>query len=113
VTDVTVSGILLDFPGHFYQVPLYIFTGEAILCARLRPSNIDDCAGSVEELTRILAQIRARGPETRSIIRGDSGFCRESIMAWCEGPGRHHGSSRVTLKTHNALPGNPKSNPRR
>jgi hypothetical protein len=63
VTGVTVSRILLDFPGHFYQVPLYIFTGEAILCARLRPSNIDDCAGSAEELTQIRARWPARDPE--------------------------------------------------
>jgi hypothetical protein len=73
--------------GHYCYLPLYIFSGEHVLCARLRPANIDACAGSVEELTRIVAQIRARWPETRILIRGDAGFCREAIMAWCEDNG--------------------------
>ena len=73
--------------GHYCYLPLYIFSGEHVLCARLRRANIDACEGSVEELTRIVAQIRARWPATRIIIRGDSGFCREEIMAWCEGNG--------------------------
>jgi hypothetical protein len=73
--------------GHYCYLPLYIFSGEHVLCARLRPSNIDASAGSVEELTRLVAQIRARWPETRILIRGDSGFCREAIMAWCEANG--------------------------
>jgi len=70
--------------GHYCYLPLYIFSGEHVLCARLRPANIDASAGSVEELKRIVAQIRTRWPNTRIIIRGDSGFCREAIMAWCE-----------------------------
>jgi hypothetical protein len=70
--------------GCYCYLPLYIFAGEHLLCARLRPSNIDAAAGSVEELERIIAQIRERWPETEIIIRGDSGFCREEIMAWCE-----------------------------
>jgi hypothetical protein len=65
-------------------LPLYIFCGEHLLCARLRPSDIDACEGSVEELERIIPQIRRRWPTTRILIRGDSGFCREAIMAWCE-----------------------------
>jgi hypothetical protein len=70
--------------GLYCYLPLYIFWGNELLCARLRPSNIDACAGSVEELERIVAQIRQRWPEVQIIIRGDSGFCREDIMAWCE-----------------------------
>jgi hypothetical protein len=70
--------------GHYCYLPLYIFCGEHLLCARLRPANIDAAAGSVEELTRIVDQIRARWPDTEIVIRGDSGFCREAIMAWCE-----------------------------
>ena len=70
--------------GCYCYLPLYIFCGEHLLCARLRPANIDASAGSVEELRRIVAQIRAHWPETEIIIRGDSGFCREEIMAWCE-----------------------------
>jgi hypothetical protein len=50
---------------------------------------IDAAAGSVEDLTRILAQIRARWPQVEIVIRGDSGFCREDIMAWCEANGVH------------------------
>ena len=70
--------------GHYCYLPLYIFSGEHLLCARMRPSNIDASAGSVEELDRIVGQIRACWPETKIIIRGDSGFCREAIMVWCE-----------------------------
>jgi len=69
---------------NYCYLPLYIFCGEQLLCARLRPSNIDASAGSVKELTRIVDQIRARWPEVKIMIRGDSGFCREDIMAWCE-----------------------------
>ncbi len=73
--------------GQYCYLPLYIFAGEFLLCARLRPSNIDACAGSVEELTRIVLQIRAKWPTVPIVLRADSGFCRESIMAWCEGNG--------------------------
>jgi len=73
--------------GCYCYLPLYIFCGEHLLCARLRKSDIDACAGSVEELQRIILQIRRRWPETRIGIRGDSGFCREAIMAWCEAHG--------------------------
>ncbi len=63
---------------------MYIFCGEHLLCARLRSSNRDGADGSVEELRRIVGQIRERWPKTRILIRGDSGFCREPIMRWCE-----------------------------
>jgi hypothetical protein len=75
------------FHGYYMNycyLPLYIFCGEHLLCARLRPSNIDASAGSVKELDRIVGQIRKRWPEVGIVIRGDSGFCREQIMAWCE-----------------------------
>ena len=72
---------------HYCYLPLYIFCGEHLLCARLRPSNIDASAGSVQELSRIVAQIRQRWPKTRIVIRGDSGFCREPILSWCEDHG--------------------------
>ncbi|MEJ2239118.1 MAG: IS1380 family transposase [Gemmatimonadales bacterium] len=70
--------------GCYCYLPLYIFCGEHLLCARLRPSNQDGAAGSVEELERIVTQIRSRWPSTRIVIRGDSGFCRDAIMSWCE-----------------------------
>jgi hypothetical protein len=64
-----------------------VFCGEHLFCARLPRSNIDGAAGSVEELTRIVAQIRARWPKTQIILRADSGFCGESLMRWCEDQG--------------------------
>lgn len=73
--------------GHYCYLPLYIFCGEFLLAARLRPSNIDASAGSVQELQRIVKQIRTVWPEVRIVVRGDSGFCREELMAWCEAEG--------------------------
>jgi len=73
--------------GHYCYLPLYIFCGEHLLGARLQVSNIDPAAGSLEEVARIVAQIRAAWPEVRIIVRGDSGFCREELMAWCEREG--------------------------
>ena len=70
--------------GHYCYLPLYIFCGEFLLCARLRSSNIDASAGSVEELKRIVEQIRSGWPRVRIVVRGDSGFCREELMSWCE-----------------------------
>jgi len=69
---------------NYCYLPLYIFCGEHLLCARMRPSNIDASAGSVKELDRIVGRIRERWPHVVIAIRGDSGFCREAIMAWCE-----------------------------
>jgi hypothetical protein len=68
----------------FCYLPLYIFCGRDLLAAKLRPANIDAAAGSVEEVARIVAQIRTKWPDTRIILRGDSGFAREALMAWCE-----------------------------
>src|SRR6202163_3797911 len=73
--------------GHYCYLPLYIFCGEFLLCARLRASNIDASAGSVEELKRIVQQIRSAWPHVRILVRGDSGFCREELMTWCEAEG--------------------------
>jgi hypothetical protein len=70
--------------GHYCYLPLYIFCGEFLLCARLRRSDIDASAGTVEELQRIVSQIRKKWPKVRIVLRGDSGFCREAILAWCE-----------------------------
>jgi hypothetical protein len=70
--------------GCYCYLPLYIFCGEHLLCARLRTSDKDGAAGSVEELDRIVAQIRAAWPATKILIRADSGFCREALMAFCE-----------------------------
>jgi len=67
--------------GHYCYLPLYIFCGEHLLVARLRPSNIDGAAGAVEELDRVVAQIRQAWPEVKIIVRGDSGFCRDELLS--------------------------------
>jgi hypothetical protein len=60
------------------------FCGRHLLCAKLRRANIDASAGSVEEVARIVAQIRERWPEVRILLRADSGFTRDDLMTWCE-----------------------------
>ena len=72
------------FYGQYCYLPLYIFCGEHVLCARLRPSNIDPSAGSVKILSQIVEQIRKAWPEVKITVRGDSGFCRDGLMSWCE-----------------------------
>ena len=75
------------FHGYYdcyCYLPLYVFCGRHLLAAKLRRSNIDGSAGSVEEMTRIVAQIRARWPRVKIVLRADSGFAREALMAWCE-----------------------------
>ncbi len=70
--------------GHYCYLPLYIFCGKHLLVAKLRPSNIDGAAGSVEELERVIGQIRKRWPQVQIVLRADSGFARDALMAWCE-----------------------------
>ena len=75
------------FHGYYdcyCYLPLYVFRGRHLLAAKLRRSNIDGAAGAVEEVARIVARIRAKWPRTRILLRADSGFCREALMAWCE-----------------------------
>jgi hypothetical protein len=72
------------FYGHYCYLPLYIFAGEHLLGARLRAANIDASAGTREEVERIVAQLRAVWPEVRILLRADSGFCRDTLMTWCE-----------------------------
>src|ERR1035438_1018061 len=73
--------------GHYCYLPLYIVCGEYVLCARLRPSNIDGAKGSVAEVERIVGQIRQAWPQVRIILRGDSDFCRDELLSWCEAHG--------------------------
>jgi len=70
--------------GNYCYLPLYIFCGEHLLAARLRTADRDGADGALPELDRIIGQIRQRWPQVRILIRADSGFCREAIMAWCE-----------------------------
>jgi hypothetical protein len=75
------------FHGYYdcyCYLPLYVFCGRHLLAARLRPANIDGSAGALEEIQRIVALIRARWPHVRILLRADSGFTREALMAWCE-----------------------------
>lgn len=88
-TDDPVHG---NQEGRFFHgydkayccLPLYIFSGEHLLCARLRTANNDAAAGTIEELERIIHRIREVWPKTQIIVRGDSGFCREDLICWCE-----------------------------
>ena len=70
--------------GGYCYLPLYVFCGDHLLVAKLRTSDRDGADGAVEELTRVVAQIRARWPNVEIWIRGDSGFARESLMRFCE-----------------------------
>ncbi len=90
--DATDDPLFGHQEGRFFHgyydcycyLPLYVFCGRHLLAAKLRPSNIDGSAGAVEEVARIVGQIRARWPRTRILLRADSGFAREALMAWCE-----------------------------
>ena len=90
--DATDDPLHGDQEGKFFHgyydsycyLPLYIFCGRHLLAAKLRPSNIDGAAGAIEEVTRIVGQIRARWPHVRILLRADSGFAREALMTWAE-----------------------------
>src|SRR6478672_5077617 len=69
---------------NYCYLPLYVFCGRHLLVSKLRPANIDASAGSVEEVARVVAGIRQRWPAVRILLRADSGFAREALMAWCE-----------------------------
>lgn len=89
VTDIPLHGNQEGrfFHGYYNQycyLPLYIFCEDHLLCARVRTSNQDASAGCVKEVERIVQQIRARWPRVKIVLRADSGFCREELMAWCE-----------------------------
>jgi hypothetical protein len=100
ILDVDVTDDLLH--GHqsgrffhgYYQgycyLPLYIFWGERLLCAKLRPADIDTAAGALKQVQRIVAKLRQRWPNVRIILRGDSGFCRDNLMTWCEQNGVYY-----------------------
>jgi hypothetical protein len=70
--------------GHYCYLPLYIFAGDHPLAALLRPSNIDASAGCLPHLERIVERLRQSWPQVEIVLRGDSGFCREYLMRWCE-----------------------------
>ena len=91
-TDVALHGkqeghFFHGYYDHYCYLPLYVFSGEHLLGVRLRPANIDASAGSLIEIRRIVEQIRQCWPQVRITLRGDSGFCRDELMSWCEDNG--------------------------
>jgi hypothetical protein len=94
-TDLPLEG---HQEGRFFHgyydcycyLPLYIFAGEHLLCARLRTADRDAAAGSADEVARIVGRIRAAWPEVRIIVRADSGFRREELIKWCEDNGVYY-----------------------
>jgi hypothetical protein len=93
-TDDPVHG---EQEGRFFHgyydcycyLPLYIFCGRDLLAAKLRSASLDAAAGAVEEVARIVAHIRRQWPHVRILVRADSGFARDDLMAWCEANGVH------------------------
>jgi Transposase DDE domain group 1 len=91
-TDDPVHG---EQEGRFFHgyydcycyLPLYVFCGRHLLVAKLRRAALDAADGAVEEVARVIARIRARWPRTRILVRADSGFARDDLMAWCEANG--------------------------
>jgi len=69
---------------NYCYLPLYVFCGEQVLCARLREANHDASFGCLAEIQRIVTQIRLAWPEVKIVLRADSGFCRNELMSWCE-----------------------------
>jgi hypothetical protein len=75
------------FHGYYdcyCYLPLYIFCGRHLLAAKLRSSSVDGAHGAKDEVARLVARIRERWPNVSIVIRGDSGFCRDELMTWCE-----------------------------
>src|SRR5580692_6767068 len=70
--------------GCYCYLPLFAFVGSVPLWAELRTSDGDAARGAVDALKKIVAAVRKRCRKARIIVRADSGFCREEIMAWCE-----------------------------
>jgi hypothetical protein len=93
--DVTDNELHGNQEGRFYHghydcycyLPLYIYCGDDLLCAKLRCADVDPAEGVTEELERIVGLIRNRWKNVQIVIRGDSGFCREKLLRWCEQQG--------------------------
>lgn len=76
------------FHGYYRDycyLPLYVFCGDHLLVAKLRTADQDGAAGTEDILKRLVLRIRRQWPHVHIIVRGDSGFCRDGTMAWCEG----------------------------
>ena len=100
-TEIVLDVDTTDLPlhgkqeGRFFHgyydcycyLPLYVFCGDHVLCARLREANHDAAFGCLAEIRRIVAQVRVAWPDVKIVLRGDSGFCRNELMNWCENNG--------------------------
>ena len=76
--------------GHYCYLPLYVFCGEHLLLARLQTADGDPARGVVDELRALVSRLRRRWPRAKVLVRADSGFCREELMAWCEAAGHFY-----------------------
>jgi DDE family transposase len=93
--DATDDPLHGEQEGRFFHgyydcycyLPLYVFCGRHLLVAKLRRADLDAAAGAVAEVARVVAHIRRRWPRVRILLRADSGFAREELMAWCEANG--------------------------
>jgi hypothetical protein len=74
----------IDYYGDYCYLPLYLVVGDLVLWAQLRTSDKGGADGVVPALRQVVAAIRRRCKKARIVVRGDSGFCVEEIMAWCE-----------------------------
>src|SRR5260370_9452225 len=100
------------FHGYYdcyCSLPLYVFCGRELLVAKLRPASMDAAAGAVEEVARLVAHIRRRWPQVRILVRADSGFARDELMAWCEASGLDYllglaKNDRLVAETATQLP---------
>jgi hypothetical protein len=94
-TDATIHG---NQAGRFFHgyydnycfLPLYVFCGDHLLCAYLRPSNIDASKHSRAILKLLVERLRQAWPGVSITIRADSGFCRWRLMRWCDRHGVHY-----------------------
>ncbi len=94
VLDIDASGVPLhgdqegsQFHGyydHYCYLPLYVFCGQAMLACVLRPSRIDGAKHAAAVIKLLVTRLRQAWPEVRVIVRGDSGFCRQRLLTWCE-----------------------------
>src|SRR6201997_707589 len=95
--DATDDPLHGEQEGRFFHgyydcycyLPLYVFCGRHLLVAKLRRASLDAADGAVEEVARVVARIRRRWSQVRILLRADSGFARDELMAWCEANGVH------------------------
>lgn len=88
-TDIPLHGdqpekFFHGYYDHYCYLPLYAFCGRFPLVAYLRQSKIDGAKHTAAILKLLVTFIRSHWPDVQIIFRGDSGFCRQLILNWCE-----------------------------